>query len=550
MSDAHVSARYDHTQGEPPVGNLNNLVRYAGYDVLSGFLVFLIALPLCLGIAMASGFPAIAGVFAAIIGGVLCPLISNSELTIKGPAAGLIVIALGSVTELGQGDPMRGYRLTLAVGCAAGVIQVLFGVLRAGVLGEFFPTSAVHGMLAAIGVIIGAKQLHTVFGVKPSGTTPLELLSEVPSTIAHMNPEIAIIGLGSLLLLFAWPMIPSRALRSLPAPVVVLALSILAGAAFDLDHEHLYTFGGAQYHLGPTFLVKVPDRLFDAVTLPDWSALTTATGIKYVIMFALVGSLESLLSAKAIDLLDPYQRRTNMDRDLVAVGCANVLSSCVGGLPMISEIVRSSANINSGARTRFANMFHGLFLLGFVALFPHMIGRIPYAALAAMLVYTGYRLASPSEFVSTFKIGTDQLIIFCATLLMTLQTDLLIGIGSGIAVKFLMHLRNGTAPRALFHADLAVEEDAQVRCRVRVRRAAIFSNWIDFKKRLDQLGPDRDVVLDLSDTHLVDHTVMCKLSELEREFSLRGRTLTVVGLDGHLRVSEHPFAARKKAVTA
>jgi len=179
-----------------------------------------------------------------------------------------------------------------------------------------------------------------------------------------------------------------------------------------------------------------------------------------------------------------------------------------------------------------------------------MIGRTPYAALAAMLVYTGYRLASPSEFVSAFKIGTDQLVIFCVTLLITLQTDLLIGTGSGILVKFLLHLRNGAAPSALFRADLEIEPDAQAHCRVRVRRAAIFSNWIDFKKRLDQLGPERDVVLDLSATLLVDHTVMCKLSELEREFSWRGRSLTVVGLDGHLCASEHPFAARKKAIIA
>jgi MFS superfamily sulfate permease-like transporter len=287
--------------------------------------------------------------------------------------------------------------------------------------------------------------------------------------------------------------------------------------------------------------------MFDAVTFPDFSAVATGPGIKYVIMFALVGSLESLLSAKAIDLIDPWQRKTDMNRDMVAIGVGNTLAASVGGLPMISEIVRSSANINNGARTRFANLFHGLFLLGFVAMVPTLIHEIPLSALAAMLVYTGYRLASPHEFVSTYKIGRDQLLIFTSTLVATLATDLLIGIGVGIAVKLALHVARGAPLGALFRANIEVTEVDRGAYRVRIRDAAIFSNWIALKKQLTGLDEEHDLVVDLSETRLVDHTVMTKLEELRRNVQQRGHVLEIVGLDNHACRSKHPHAARRRS---
>ncbi|MSR56275.1 MAG: SulP family inorganic anion transporter [Planctomycetaceae bacterium] len=536
-----------------PCSDFRGLLSNFRYDANAGFLVFLMALPLCLGISLACGYPAIAGVFTAVVGSILCSLLSNSELTIKGPAAGLIVIALGAVTEFGftSGvDPdadLRAYRMALGVGVAAGVLQIALALMRSGILSEFFPTSVVHGMLSAIGVIIMSKQIHTVFGVKPESHEPLQLLAEIPHSIQNWNPEIAWIGLTSLVLLFTLPLIKLRWARIVPAPMLVILLAVPVGLYFDLDHEHTYSFGGHIFGMGPAYLVDVPKNLFTAITFPDFSGLQTLAGWKWVVMFTLIGSLESLLSAKAIDLIDPWRRKTNFNRDLLAVGIANLACAMIGGLPMISEIVRSKANIDNGARTRYADMWHGVFLLLFVALVPGLIHEIPLAALAAMLVYTGFRLASPREFIHVYHIGKEQLAVFVVTVLAILWTDLLLGIGIGIALKFAIHVFNGAPVRSLFRSPVTVEQPATDRTVLTVGGSATFSSWIGLKREIERAGDSTDVVLDLSETRLVDHTVMERLHALQREFDERDCSLVIKGLDDHQTLSHHPFAARKKA---
>lgn len=552
-------------EAEMPRGNLRGFRRYLRNDVLSGFLVFLIALPLCLGIALASGYPAIAGVFTAIIGSIITSLISNSELTIKGPAAGLIVIALGAVTEFGftgGKDPaadFQAYRMALAVGFAAGIIQIGFGLFRAGFLGEFFPTSTVHGMLAAIGVIIMSKQIHVVLGVMKvldergnPISEPLELLAQIPHSLLTMNPDIALIGFASLAILFGWPLIKNAKVRRIPPQMVVILVAIPLGRWFDLEHEHVYTLAGHKYPLGENFLVNVPKNLFAAMAHPDFSVLTQFAAWKWVALFALIGSLESLLSAKAIDLLDPWKRKTDFNRDMLGVGIANTLTAMVGGLPLISEIVRSKANIDNGARTRFADMWHGLFLLAFVALVPGLIHQIPLAALAAMLVYTGFRLAHPREFLHVYHIGKEQLLIFVCTLVGVLATDLLIGIVIGIVVKVTVHLINGVPLRSLFKPFLDVEEIDENTYVVHAYGSAVFSNWIPFKRQLEEIGlvQRKNLVIDLSDTKLVDSSVMEKLHETQRDFEQEGLSLTISGLDMHRQLSLHEFATRKRSLKA
>lgn len=403
---------------DKPSGNADGFRRYFKKDIVSGLLVFLIALPLCLGISLASGYPPIAGIFTAIIGSVLCTFLSNSELTIKGPAAGLIVIAIGCVEDFGGNGMVGGwdaadftaYKAALAVGVAAAVLQILFGIFRAGIVGEFFPSSAVHGMLAAIGVIIIAKQIPVALGVTGAGGEPLEMLSNIPSYISQANPAIAWIGFVSLAIMFLWPLAAKRfpLFKRVPSPLVVLLVAVPLSMGFDLLHKHNYTLANHEYQLGEQYLVAMPDRvfgMFDDITFPDFTVLSQFKAWKWAMMFFIIGTLESLLSAKAIDLLDPWKRKTNMDRDVLAVGVANLAAASVGGLPMISEIVRSKANIDNGARTRFADLWHGVFLLTCVALIPTILHRIPLAALAAMLVYTGFRLAHPSEFLSVWRIG-------------------------------------------------------------------------------------------------------------------------------------------------
>jgi len=341
-------------------------------------------------------------------------------------------------------------------------------------------------------------------------------------------------------------LIKNPRLKMIPAPMVVLLITVPLGMYFNFGQEQTYSFSGQDYPLGKNFLVAVPENMFRALTFPDFSGLGTSIGIKYVVMFALIGSIESLLSAKAIDEIDPWKRKTNHDQDMLAVGLGNTLAAFVGGLPMISEIVRSKANIDNGARTRFANMFHGLFLLLFVALLPGLINQIPLAALGAMLVFTGFRLASPQEFVHMWHVGREQFIIFVSTVIGVLATDLLMGIAIGICVNFVVHLKNGAPLRSLLKTQVTVERQEKEGVTVRVKDAAIFSTWIGLKKKLESLMKEPKVVLDLSQTFLVDHTVMAKLQEMERVFQEKGSTLVIAGLDEHQRLSNHPAAARKR----
>lgn len=545
-----------------PRSGMDAFVTSFRQDMTSGFLVFLIALPLCLGISMASGFPPVAGVFTAVVGAIVTILLSNAELTIKGPAAGLIVIVLGAMQSFGFTggvDPaadLQAYRMAIAVGCVAGFVQVAFGLLRAGALADFFPTAVVHGMLAAIGLIICLKQLPVVFGQKASGE-PLEILRELPEKILHLNPVITLIGLVSLLILFGWPVLRQRLrpawLRFVPAQLLVLAVAVPLGMWFDLAREHTYTFAAHEYKVGQSFLVNVPGNLLAAVTTPDFSVFTApqthVAAIWWAMMFALVGSVESLLSAKAIDLLDPWKRKTNMNRDLLAVGVANIAAASIGGLPMISEIVRSKANIDNGARTRFANFWHGMFLLAFVALAPHLIHRIPLSALAAMLVYTGFRLASPREFINVFRIGSEQLLIFVATTFAVLATDLLIGVGLGILLKFVIHAINGVPLTSFFKPFLKVTTVDDQTVQIDASGSAVFTNWIPFRRQIEQLGlvQHNNVIVNLAGTTLVDHSVMEKLHELSLDFQQAGLRLDIVGLDGHRQASAHPYATRRRA---
>lgn len=519
------------------------------FDLQAGFLVFLIAMPLCLGIASASRYEPVVGIWTAVIGGVGASFLSNSQLTIKGPAAGLIVVAEGAVLALG-GDAVgrdapigekiaAGYPLALGVGMTAGVVQVLFGLFKAGKLGDVVPLTPVHGMLAAIGITIAAKQFFIMVGLGAPAGAAIDSIAAVPDAITNLNPAVTAVGAASLGVLILFPFVKSRArfLQPVPAPLVVLAAAVPLGFALGLSEI-------------PNSLVSVPNVLADpgrAFFFPRFEGVATATGVQYVILFALIGSIESLLSSQAIDMIDPWRRKTDQNRDLLAVGLGNTLCAAVGALPMISEIVRSKANIDNGARTKYANLFHGLSLLAFVLLLPSVIRMIPMAALAAMLVYTGLRLASPKEFVHTYRLGLDQLAVFVTTVGVTLCTDLLIGVVSGILLKAVIHVINGAPLAAFWRHDIdAAEGDAGGPGVLVVKQAAVFANWLGVRRAILREAEGREeVIVDLSHARLVDHSTMEKLHQLEREFARTGKRLTIVGLENHTPLSPHPLAARR-----
>lgn len=550
-------ASASHKSEPTPIGSPRNLFKYGRYDLLSGFLVFLIALPLCLAISLASGYPAMAGVMTAIVGGFIGATISNSELTIKGPAAGLIVIVLGCVIDFGGGleatpeAKRHAYQAALAVSVVAALIQVSMAVLRAGILSEFVPLAAVHGMLSAIGLIIMIKQFPNVVGYDDPAhklpSEPLAVLLELPRILWRMNPAIAAIGITGLVIMFGKPLLPFKWLKAVPGQLLVMLAGIGMAVAFQIAEPHSYTLGDQSYQLSNKFLVSVPDNVLQAITYPDFSVLNTVKAWKWVALFAIIGSLETLLSAKAVDLLDPWKRKSDLNRDLLAVGCGNLVAALIGGLPMISEIVRSRANIDNGARTRFANLYHAMFLLAAVALFPAGLRMIPLSALAAMLIYTGFRLAHPNEFLHVYRVGIEQLAIFLVTIIGVLAIDLLAGVAMGIGLKFLIVLYNGAPLRSLFNAPVdTIEEESSKR--LLVHDSAVFCNWMSVRRALLHAieVEHKNVTVDFHATAFVDHTVMERLHELSKDAERAGIRVDIVGLDMHVPASKHPQAARTR----
>ena len=531
-----------------PATGLAGLKAHWRGDLLSGFLVFLIALPLCLGISMASGFPPSAGIITAIIGGMLVSRCSGSFVTINGPAAGLIVVVYDAVQSLGEGDAMAGYRYALAAIVVASDVQILLGVFKAGRLSSFFPASVVHGMLAAIGIIIMAKQIHVMLGVTPEKGSLISTIAQIPHSFANLNLEIAIIGFAGLVILIIWSLLQNKTLKMIPAPLVVVLMGMFFAHYFELEHQHVYLLTPEHTpsaEVGPNFLVAISENFTSSFYFPDFGKLATLEFWEAVVAIALVGSLESLLSAMAVDKLDPCKRHSNLNKDLTAVGVGNLVAGSIGGLPMIAEIVRSSANVNNGAKTQWANFFHGTFLLVFVVFFPHLIHSIPLAALASLLVFTGFRLASPREFAHVMGIGKEQLFIFVATIISVIATDLLVGVAIGIIVKLAIHLMHGAKPNNLFNIHFTQTVQADGSILIHIQGSAIFSNFMALKEALAHIENGKTLVFDKSEVTLIDHTVMEFFHEFQHNYEAQGGHCEFQGLDAHETFSDHPLAARR-----
>ncbi len=513
-------------------------------DLISGFLIFLIALPLSLGIAIGSSFPPMAGIISAVMGGMVVAIFSGSHLTICGPAAGLIVVIIHGVDSLGGGDLTLGYQATLAAIVFAGLLQILFGLMRSGKLSTFFPGAVVHGMMAAIGLIIISKQIHVLVGVKPASKEIFEIIAEIPNSFMNMNPEVAIIGFVSLLMLIFIPKIPFQWVKKIPVPMLVVIVGIIFDQYFDLEHEHIYRFFGQEYLIGPKNLVQLPAKIADGIVFPNWSLIGTANFWFVTVSIALVASLETLLSASAIQSLDPQKRKSNFDKDLMALGLGTTISGMLGGLPMIAEIVRSSSNVNNGAKTPWSNFFHGLFMLLFVVGAPWLLQKIPLASLAALLVFVGWRLGSPKEFIKIYKIGVDQLIIFVSTVVVTLATDLLVGVAAGVLVKIIIHCVRGLSLKHIFFTNIIVDgKNAEV-VNIRILRAAVFWSIYKVKDTLYNVPNAKVINVDVSDCRIVDHSMMEFFDHYQKECQDEGISFNVTGLDQLELNSSHYLAAR------
>lgn len=513
--------------------------------IQSGFFIALIAMPLSLGIAIASSCPPIAGILTAIVGGMIASLLGGSKLSIKGPAAGLIVIIMAAVNELGQGDLASGYKKMLAVAVVAALLQIAFALGKLARFGRLMPPSVIHGMLAAIGIIIIAKQIHILVGAVPHGKSTFSLITEIPESIANINPELAFIGIFTVFCLIILPLVPNRHLKILPPALLALLVVVPLGLYWHLDVAHTYRLLNHEYLVGPNFLVDLPSSLLGSIAAPDFSVLTELSAYKFVLMLALVGSIESVLTVIAVDSLSKTSKKSNLNRDLLAVGLGNLLCAFIGGLPMISEVVRSKANIDNGAKDHWPSFFHGFFLLAAVLWLSPLIKEIPLSALAAMLIVTGFRLSAPSVFIKTYLIGLDQILLFTATLVVTLASDLLLGICAGILLKICLHIFRGVKISSLFKLDCEINlnKDNAI---LRVKSPAIFCNYFSLQKKINKtLKNANSLVIDFSQAKLVDHTVLSCLNSLNQE--LMNKSIGIVGLDKLNKSTKHPLSTHRFA---
>ncbi|TDS13992.1 SulP family inorganic anion transporter [Sphingobacterium paludis] len=402
------------------------------YDFPSSVVVFLVALPLCLGIAMASGAPLFAGIITGIIGGLVVASISKSPLSVSGPAAGLTVIVLSAIEKLGA------YETFLLAVVIAGIMQLILGIIRAGVIGNYFPSAVILGMLAAIGITIILKQIPLAFGMTETHAFEVEngggIAAFKDTILSSINWGATFICLLSLATLIYWPKI--KGANKIPAPLVVVVLGIVAAVLFR---------GGAM-QLTAQHFVEIPivssfQEFSGLFVFPDFSQVVNKQVWIVALTIAIIASLETLLSIEAIDKLDPLKRNTPTNRELIAQGIGNVTSGFLGGLPMTSVIVRSSANVQAGGRTRQSAMLHGLWLLVALLAIPTAINLIPLSCLAAILLHTGYKLANPTLFKQMFRKGLDQFVPFAITVVAIVFTDLLMGVGIGILVAIFYIIR-------------------------------------------------------------------------------------------------------------
>jgi MFS superfamily sulfate permease-like transporter len=527
-----------------PADSLEGLKQNWKDDLVSGLLVSLIALPLCLGIAMASGFPAFGGLITAIVGGLIVGPLCGSRLSIKGPAAGLIAIAIASVEAFGKGDMNAGYRCTLAVLVVAAAIQMVFALLKWGRCGDFFPASVVHGMLAAIGVIIFSKQIHPLLGVKPVAKEPLPLLVEIPHSLSVLNPEVALVGVLSVLIILLAPKVLGSKGKFVPAPLLAVLVGVGLSIFFDFTHPHTYHFAGVDSSIEARHLVTLPAKFLDGITMPDFSQFFTLTTLQYVLMFSLIGSIESLLTVKAVDAIDPFKRRSDMNRDLLAVGCGNFVAAWLGGLPMISEVVRSYANTTYGAKTRWANFFHGACLLVYAVFFAAAIHYVPVAALAGILCVTGYRLAAPTHFKECRHIGPEQLVVFTSTIIGVLMTDLLVGVVIGVIVQLVCDLVMGVPLSSVFWKVSGATSEGDEGVTIKMPKGCSFANVIGLKRALYGVE-SKAVHLDFTETVCVDHSFAREVHAFKVDAEARGIIVHTRGFELLEPVSEHPQAARR-----
>lgn len=513
-------------------------------DFPASIIVFLVAVPLCLGIALASGAPLFSGVIAGIIGGIVVGALSGSQLGVSGPAAGLAVIVLNAITELGS------FEIFLSAVVVAGVIQVLLGFLKAGIIGYYFPSSVIKGMLSGIGIIIILKQIPHAFGydkdyegsfrfLQPDGENTLTELGNMVNYISVGSTIVTLISLG-ILILWEQPFMKRvKLFKIVQGPLVV----VLGGIFMNLLFQNIPNISILPEHLVQLPVADSLNSFLGQFTFPDFSAITHKEVLLSGLTLAMIASLETLLSVEATDKLDPLKRVTPTNRELKAQGIGNIISGLIGGLPLTQVIVRSSANIQSGAQTKLSAILHGLIMLVCAMTIPNLLNLIPLASLAAILLIVGYKLAKPVMFQKMFKLGWSQFLPFVVTILGIVFTDLLIGIGLGLVVAIFFVLYNNYKNPYFFYPEKH-EEGKPIT--IHLSEDVSFLNKASILQTLNHLPSNSTVYIDASKAVNIDYDVLEIIEDFKASSLQKNIEVRMLG-DGGIEI-KNPVEQFKKAI--
>lgn len=480
------------------------------HDLPAGLSVFFVALPLCLGIALASGAPVYSGILSGIIGGIVVSLISKSQLGVSGPAAGLTTVVSASILSLGD------YRLFLLSVVVAGMFQLALGLLKLGNIANYFPSAVIKGMLAAIGIILILKQVPVALGYDQpdfwsSGILGIFSVKDPWAGFRHLNQHSTrgaiLISVISITLMFVLQRYFPRKLRFIPAALLVVATGVIINL--------LFTQAASVFSLRHTQLVNIPDNVFKNISFPDPGKIFSNAQIwRDGLIIGLLASLETLLCVEAIDKLDIHNRVTPVNRELVAQGIGNMACGFLGAIPLTAVIVRGSANVDAGARTRLSAFMHGVFLLLAVLLVPFLLNKIPLAVLAAILIVTGYNLTQPKLYRNMWSLGRKQFMPFLLTIIMILLTDLLIGVTAGLLLSIYFIVQNN------FKAEYKIRRTKQHETDVfyiRLNTNVTFLNKVNLKEALDKIPTYSILTIDGSDCNFIDYDILEIISEFENK---------------------------------
>ncbi len=494
------------------------------HDLPAGLSVFLVALPLCLGIALASGAPLYAGLLSGIIGGLVVAIISGSQLKVSGPAAGLTTLVAASIVSLGN------YQVFLLAVIIAGLFQILLGFFKLGIIANYFPSSVIKGMLAAIGILLISKQIPLALGYDQpdfwtSGFIQLfsadNFLSSFTTFNDHITRGAIFITVISLTVLILLQLRFARKLKMIPAPLVVVIIGIVTNI--------LFTNAASSFALKQTQLVDIPMNVFQSISFPDFSKLFSTPEIwEDGIMIGLLATLETLLCIEAIDKLDKRNRITPVNRELIAQGIGNMMCGLFGAIPMTAVVVRGSANVDAGGRTKLSAFTHGVFLLLAVLLVPFLLNKIPYASLSAILLITGYNLANPRLFRNMWGLGWKQFLPFIFTIIVILSTDLLIGVSIGLLISIYFIVQNN------FKAEYKITKTAMNGIEteyIKLNSNVTFLNKVKLRKTLDDVAEYSVLIIDGSECNFIDYDILEIISEYENKAHDRHIELHLKGIE-------------------